>query len=349
MISHSCYSVCHYSNPVVNTKNQFCLGHQYLELKCSIEGYIVATQKGWKTCNNPSHHQVKAAYKSVSKAAFQLKARLQRTQVAHPDDAAEVIPHDDLFEAPNNNTGEAEEGSTKLRALFGRRRTHNEQIFVRPCGIIIARETFYGSETTPQVLVGFYYLLIYSRLLTVQFFFQAMLDHVFPTPESQPSFAIYDTGCGLYKHSASQGHTLHLRMALPVDPFHHKSKHKQSDIECQLHCNPAQFPELLRPDGAWVFNTSIAEQTNVWLGGYHSILREMTVDRYNFFLDELIMRKNDATKAKLDLEGQLPSYIPGLCFSSAQPIRILTILSFRFVTYPQQNYKPRPNISSLGT
>ena len=83
----------------------------------------------------------------------------------------------------------------------------------------------------------------------------------------------------------------------------------------QLHCNPARFPELLRSDGSWVFNTSIAEQTNVWLGGYHSMLREMTVDRYNFFLDELIMSKNEMTKAKLEHEGQLPSYIPGLSFS----------------------------------
>lgn len=40
-----------------------------------------------------------------------------------------------------------------LRATFGRRRTHNEQLGTRPCGIICFRETFYGSETTPQVLV----------------------------------------------------------------------------------------------------------------------------------------------------------------------------------------------------
>lgn len=143
-----------------------------------------------------------------------------------------------------------------------------------------------------------------------------MLDHVFPTPESQPSFAIFDMGCGLYKHSIAQGHTLHTRMALPVDPFHHRCKHKQTDVECQIHCNPACFPELLNTDGSWVFNTSIAEQTNVWLGGFHSMLREMGVDRYNFILDELIMCRNETTKAKLYDEGHLPSYIPGISFMS---------------------------------
>jgi hypothetical protein len=40
---------------------------------------------------------------------------------------------------------------------------------------------------------------------------------------------------------------------------------------------------------AWFFISSIAKQTNVWLGSYHSICREMLVDKYNFFLDEMIV------------------------------------------------------------
>lgn len=59
--------------------------------------------------------------------------------------------------------------SRSLRAMFGRRRTHNEQLIVRPCGIIIRRETFYGSETVRQVLVRGYrphivYILIMHTL-----------------------------------------------------------------------------------------------------------------------------------------------------------------------------------------
>jgi hypothetical protein len=41
----------------------------------------------------------------------------------------------------------------KLRAQFGRKRTHNEQIIVAPCGIILARETFYGAEAVSTVVV----------------------------------------------------------------------------------------------------------------------------------------------------------------------------------------------------
>lgn len=45
-------------------------------------------------------------------------------------------------------------GIHRIRAVFGRRRTHNEQIMVCPCGIIVARRTFFGSETTPQTVVS---------------------------------------------------------------------------------------------------------------------------------------------------------------------------------------------------
>ena len=46
--------------------------------------------------------------------------------------------------------------STKKKqiwAQFGQRRTHNEQIIVMPCGIIIAQETFYGAEGVGSVVV----------------------------------------------------------------------------------------------------------------------------------------------------------------------------------------------------
>jgi hypothetical protein len=62
------------------------------------------------------------------------------------------------------------------------------------------------------------------------------------------------------------------------------------DTFCQSHCNPAAFPELEEEQGkAWFFNSSIAEQANVWLDSYHSICHEMLVDKYNFFLDEMIV------------------------------------------------------------
>lgn len=41
----------------------------------------------------------------------------------------------------------------------------------------------------------------------------------------------------------------------------------------------------------------------MWLGGFHSILREMKVDRYNFFLDQMILLRNVLTRDKLQKDG----------------------------------------------
>jgi len=122
------------------------------------------------------------------KAAFTLKERLQRHRVSHPNTAIvaptpaeEPALDDDLEETETwfasdgqdvalfalSNPGsigvgdeqpceaiKSSTGNRTLRAQFGRRRTHNEQTMVRPCGIICARATFYGAEAVSNVLVS---------------------------------------------------------------------------------------------------------------------------------------------------------------------------------------------------
>ena len=60
----------------------------------------------------------------------------------------------------------------------------------------------------------------------------------------------------------------------------------------------------------WWFNTSIAEQVNVWLGSYHSICREMLPVKYNFFLDEMIRLRNIVTVEGLEGKGLNPRHSP---------------------------------------
>ena len=82
-----------------------------------------------------------------------------------------------------------------------------------------------------------------------------------------PDYVVFDNNCSLSKHV--QGHPMFQDVGLPVDVFHFKSKHSTEDVWCQTHCNPAAFPDLIGADKkSWFFNTSIAEQTNVWFGGY---------------------------------------------------------------------------------
>ena len=67
-----------------------------------------------------------------------------------------------------------------------------------------------------------------------------------------------------------------------------------------------QWKELHTHDGKWIFNSSIAEQTNAWVGGYHAMLHEMLPQNYNFFLDEMIMRWNELVVDKLQKRNLRP-------------------------------------------
>ena len=99
-------------------------------------------------------------------------------------------------------------------------------------------------------------------------------------------------------------------LGMTVDVFHFRTKHKKSDMFCQANCNPEKFPDLKGENGkSWWFNSSIAEQTNVWLGGYHYICREMSQDRYDFFLDEMVARKNKLTFEKLVKNKSSPTNV----------------------------------------
>lgn len=110
-----------------------------------------------------------------------------------------------------------------------------------------------------------------------------------------------------------------LDAALPVDVFHFQCKHTTRDNFCQLECNPAKWPELMDGD-KWVFNSSIAEQTNAWYGGFLAITREMRMERYNFFLDEMIRRRNDWNIAKLSKDGKNPRLLDYRLLLSDLPI-----------------------------
>ena len=128
-------------------------------------------------------------------------------------------------------------------------------------------------------------------------------------PKSTPEYFIFDLNCKLQCHAEVIGDGHFERTGMPVDVFHFKSKHKESDTYCQQFCNPAAFPELINGD-KWHINTSICKQTNVWLGGYQAILHDMESTRYNFYLDEMIKHCNCFVVAELEWKGHEPWLIP---------------------------------------
>lgn len=75
--------------------------------------------------------------------------------------------------------GKPEEGNRKLRAQFGRRRSHNEELCVASCGVIHGRERFYGSEAPNgvRVCVSLYFpVLILNSPYTLDFCYVDLSD-----------------------------------------------------------------------------------------------------------------------------------------------------------------------------
>ncbi|RDX47181.1 hypothetical protein OH76DRAFT_1354889 [Lentinus brumalis] len=305
-IGRPCCGVAHCTGELRTPRDHWCDAHQEQARWCVIVGCAEERRQDHRTCAH--HAAVEDHYDATGKAMFTLRTRLQRAQVSHPTDAVspdapidndievEILDNGATVECPEK----PETGIRTARGKFGRNFTHNEQLLVRPCGMIQGRETFFGSETVPQVV--------------------DMLKKKHLMPGSMPRIVCYDNNCGLYKWCAAhayEGEALHLKVGLPVDVFHWTCKHKKSDIECSVHCNPHMFPDIISPDGkTWYFNTSAAEQTNVWFGGYHAIVHEMSADKYDFFLDEMILRKNKLTRAKLEDEDCFPGYNEDLQFAT---------------------------------
>jgi hypothetical protein len=52
------------------------------------------------------------------------------------------------------------------------------------------------------------------------------------------------------------------------------------------------WPQLCINEEEWRFNSSAAEQVNAWYGRFQAIVRELQVDRYNFFLNEMVKQRN---------------------------------------------------------
>ena len=132
---------------------------------------------------------------------------------------------------------------------------------------------------------------------------------LFPTPQSLPGVNFFDNNCHLKKHLHATGNHYFDRCALPVDVFHMKTKHRESDNFCNEWCNPARFPDLI-DNGKWCFNSSAAEMTNAWFGGFKAIVRDMRVDRYNFFLDEMIKQRNRLIISDLQKRHARPYQVP---------------------------------------
>jgi len=311
-IGHPCCAHYDCKNPLPTQRSKFCVEHASLSSLCAVTTCSRSVELNFQTCSLPEHRKLENVGLEQYTALFQLRRRLDKLKTSHVEDSVEpplaTLHADELIEVNTRGecAGKPPDGNLKLRAVFGRCRTHNEQLCVTTCGIILGCTTFFGSEGPYGVVVcPCYSCLSLSILIRIKKFHEKL----FPTPQSVPGVIFYDNNCHI-KRVLEKSRNLHFQWcALPVDVFHMKTKHKESNEFCNTFCNPARFPDLIH-NGKWRFNSSAAEMTNVWFGGYQALVREMWVDRYNFFLDEMIKRRNQIIVKDLQKWHAYPYQIP---------------------------------------
>ena len=153
-VGHPCCGHPNCKDPLLSNRDRFCPAHQHLSRVCAIVSCCLAANSGRKTCGLSEHSAVEDVHINRGQARFQLQERLRRAQLAHPKDAlpTENTNISDLIDDPSmeeefevnaqgnpiSTTLSPTIGKKALRAQFGRKRTHNEQLIVAPCGIIVA-------------------------------------------------------------------------------------------------------------------------------------------------------------------------------------------------------------------
>ena len=142
-LGHPCCAVHDCQEALSNNHQMFCNTHQSLQSQCSVEGCVTVVEPGFRTCIQPDHHALEEHYLERGKAMFQLKQRLENLQ--GPQELSQG-PDDEEVVGGIQCDGKPEVGKKKLKAHFGQRHTHNEQLCVASCGIILGRATFYGAE-----------------------------------------------------------------------------------------------------------------------------------------------------------------------------------------------------------
>lgn len=126
---------------------------------------------------------------------------------------------------------------------------------------------------------------------------QAFIKETYPEPEDLPQIGFYDSACRLRRHldllPPEEKKYWEGRIKFLVDEFHW-ANHKDDDEYCQKHCNPKLQPKTRTKDGKSRFNTSAAEMNNSWAALFLPLCRGMSAVRYDFFMHEMVLLKNEA-------------------------------------------------------
>lgn len=184
-LGHPCCGIQDCKKALAMSKHRYCPEHARLNNKCAVNVCTMNATPGFKTCENSSHHAIELKLKSKGMSISILQRRLEAEypRQLHESPAnisdlckainweekdADVEDEEDVedveVELEDETISMASPGKTcddkpvegvrKSFARFGRRCTHNEQLCVTSCGVILGRATFYSAEGIYSVFVS---------------------------------------------------------------------------------------------------------------------------------------------------------------------------------------------------
>jgi hypothetical protein len=155
-VGRPCCGVHDCKGRLLSQRARFCTEHAHFSQQCCVVGCQTNAETGFMTCTLDSHRAVEQLHLSRRSALFQLQKRLEhlgRMQLSSEglgmDADVDTLVADEVIEAnevDDECLDKPEQGNTKTRARFGRRWTHNEQLCVATCSVVLGRMTMYGSE-----------------------------------------------------------------------------------------------------------------------------------------------------------------------------------------------------------
>ncbi|KAF8579378.1 hypothetical protein K439DRAFT_1620562 [Ramaria rubella] len=278
-VGHPCCCVHDCKVPLEHHHHRFCPTHRHLNGLCRVKGCALPAELGHRTCSLVVH---RATEQNPRPSLGQLRNRLDMLNVHQVGRAGSVSTESLSTSAASFNTAAA---SSSPPPTLG--------------------ETGILSLGTPHQAKAQF------GIAGVKDFLKA----TFPShyPGGMPSYIFYDNNCQLMVHLIHSGDDYFIKVGLPVDMFHFKCKHKETDVMCQPHCNPACFKELVgnaNTSNGWIFNSLAAEQANVWFGKFAANIWEMLPTCYNFYLDEVIAVRNWFIVSELRRKGRVPHLVP---------------------------------------
>lgn len=200
-VKHPCCSIegnC--MIPLLSPRDRYCPTHYHKRSECFVHNCSTIVEPGHFSCSNADHRGREAELLTrTHKGFYELTRRLRKAGVATVPWAGQIDDHcippptaDGLFLMSTAHTmtklpilaaldppavAPPQNPPPRIHGSFTRKYTNNEQLLVRPCGVILSRATFYHAEGVASVRVRPFSVIttrqisgVYHRLLLKELF-----------------------------------------------------------------------------------------------------------------------------------------------------------------------------------